>query len=111
MTEVASMSETTTTSTDVCEALDIAPEDLADIFRRAARYELRVLAEEAVSDIQPRAISMERATHMLMLAEAFENEYERLRETRGGADATQSDRTKGGSHSPDEVSTAAQEKA
>lgn len=95
----------------VCEALDITPEELADIFRRAARYELRVLAEEAVSEVQPSAISMERATHMLMLADVFETEYGRLREERGGADATQSERTKGGSHSSDEVSAAAQGQA
>lgn len=96
---------------DVCRALDIEAGELADIFRREARREFEALADEAVTDIKPTAISTGRVSHMLVLADVFEDEYARLREVRGGANATQSDGTKGGSHSSDEQNTAAQGQA
>jgi hypothetical protein len=62
----------------VAEALGIPPDELADIFRAQAAADLRTLAQQIQDGQTLVDVGELRATRLLMLAEEFEDAWDRL---------------------------------
>lgn len=68
------------------EAVNLPPEDLADMFKREASREAKLLAGicETAAPVDPSQDRLERISLLLLLAEAFEAEWASTHEEVGG---------------------------
>jgi len=70
----------------VCTALDLDAGYLADVFRKLASQALMTASVQMEDDIDERVRhSLDHATHLLLIAEAFEQEWERQEGSRDEA--------------------------